>query len=133
MQRRGLSHFRGSARSESLTSIKRRLLPCKLFTSISHSAAPLDWTGCRPSGGGRPLGDASRQGLVSREGIRPFSGPAIAIKEVMTRVPVEHASPGIKAALAEIILKAAAQGVTSHDGLISAASSQVQAIISMMS
>ena len=55
------------------------------------------------------------------------------LEEVMTRVPVEHASPGIKAALAEIILKAAAQGVTSHDGLISAASSQVQAIISMMS
>jgi hypothetical protein len=55
------------------------------------------------------------------------------LEEVMTRVPVEQATPGIKAHLAEIILKAAAQGVTSYDGLIAAASSQIQAIISMMS
>jgi hypothetical protein len=55
------------------------------------------------------------------------------LEEVMTRVPAEQASPGIKAALAEIILKAAAQGVTSHDGLIAAAASQIQTIISMMS
>ena len=54
------------------------------------------------------------------------------LDEVMARVPVEQATPGIKAALAEIILKAAAQGVTSHDGLITAASSQIQTIVSMM-
>ena len=33
------------------------------------------------------------------------------LEEVMTRVPVEQATPGIKAHLAEIILKAAAQGI----------------------
>ena len=55
------------------------------------------------------------------------------LEEVMARVPVDQATPGIKAHLAEIILKAAAAGVTSYDGLIAAASSQVQAIISMMS
>ena len=55
------------------------------------------------------------------------------LEEVMTRVPVEQATPGIKAHLAEIILKAAAQGVTSHDGLIAAATSQIQAIIVLMS
>lgn len=55
------------------------------------------------------------------------------LEEVMARVPVEQATPGIKAHLAEIILKAAAQGVTSYDGLIVAASSQIQTIISMLS
>jgi hypothetical protein len=55
------------------------------------------------------------------------------LEEVMARVPVEQATPGIKAHLAEIILKAAAQGETSHDGLIAAASSQIQAIVSIMS
>jgi hypothetical protein len=57
----------------------------------------------------------------------------VVLEEVMTRVPIEQATPGIKAHLAEIILKAAAQGETSHDGLIAAASSQIQAIVSMMS
>jgi hypothetical protein len=57
----------------------------------------------------------------------------VVLEEVMTRVPAEQATPGIKAHLAEIILKAAAQGVTSYDGLIAAASSQIQTIISMLS
>ena len=55
------------------------------------------------------------------------------LEEVMTRVPMDHATPGIKAHLAEIILKAAAQGETTYDGLIAAASSQIQAIVSMLS
>jgi hypothetical protein len=55
------------------------------------------------------------------------------LEEVMTRVPLDHATPGIKAHLAEIILKAAAQGETSYDGLIAAASSQIQAIVSLVS
>jgi hypothetical protein len=57
----------------------------------------------------------------------------VVLEEVMARVPVEQATPGIKAHVAEIILKAAAQGVTSYDGLIAAASSQIQTIISMVS
>ena len=56
----------------------------------------------------------------------------IVLEEVMTRVPAAQATPGIKAHVAEIILKAAAQGVTSHDGLIAAASSQIQTIVSMV-
>jgi hypothetical protein len=55
------------------------------------------------------------------------------LEEVMTRVPMDQATPGIKAHLAEIILKTAAQGETSYDGLIAAASSQIQAIVSMLS
>jgi len=55
------------------------------------------------------------------------------LEEVMTRVPADQATPGIKAHLAEIILKAAAQGVTSYDGLIATATRQVQTIIAMMS
>ncbi|HZO48242.1 MAG TPA: hypothetical protein VFB68_20260 [Xanthobacteraceae bacterium] len=55
------------------------------------------------------------------------------LEEVMTRVPMDLATPGIKAHLAEIILKAAAQGETTYDGLVAAASNQIQAIVSMLS
>jgi hypothetical protein len=55
------------------------------------------------------------------------------LEEVMMRVPAEHATPGIKAHLAEIILKAAAQGETTYDGLVIAAASQIQAVVSMVS
>ena len=51
---------------------------------------------------------------------------------VMTQVPMNHATPGLKAHLAEVILQAAAQGVTSYDGLVAAASDQIQTIISML-
>ena len=56
-----------------------------------------------------------------------------ALDEVMTKVPLDQATPGVKAALAEYILKAAAQGQTSYEGLIAAASDQIQAILSMLS
>jgi hypothetical protein len=46
--------------------------------------------------------------------------------------PVGHATPGAKAHLAEIILQAAAQGLTSHDSLVAVASDQIQSIISML-
>jgi hypothetical protein len=38
-----------------------------------------------------------------------------ALDEVMTKIPLEQAAPGIKAAVAECILKAAANGQTSYD------------------
>jgi hypothetical protein len=38
----------------------------------------------------------------------------------------------IKARMAEFILRAAAEGQTSYDGLIAAASDQVQSIIAML-
>jgi hypothetical protein len=56
-----------------------------------------------------------------------------ALDDVMTKVPLDQATPGVKAALAEYILKAAAQGQTSYEGLIAAASDQIQAILSMLS
>jgi len=49
-----------------------------------------------------------------------------ALEESMTRVPVEYSTPAIKAYLAECILKAAAQGRTSYNGLVAAAVEQVQ-------
>lgn len=55
------------------------------------------------------------------------------LDEVMTRIPADQATPGIKAYLAEIILKTAAQGETSYDGLSAAASSQIHTIMSMLS
>ena len=41
-----------------------------------------------------------------------------ALEEVMTRVPSEHSTIEVKAYLAEFILKAAARGQTSYDGLV---------------
>ncbi|MGC1444363.1 MAG: hypothetical protein WA837_02770 [Xanthobacteraceae bacterium] len=55
-----------------------------------------------------------------------------ALEVVMTNVPMGYATPGVKAHLAEIILHAAARGLTSHDSLVAAASDQIQAIISML-
>jgi hypothetical protein len=55
-----------------------------------------------------------------------------ALDEVMTKIPLEQATPGIKAAMAECILKAAANGQTSYHGLIAAASEQIQTILSML-
>jgi len=55
-----------------------------------------------------------------------------ALEEVMTKIPLEQTTPGIKAALAECILKAAAEGQTSYDDLVAVASEQIQTIISML-
>ena len=48
------------------------------------------------------------------------------LDDVMTHIPVEQATSGIKIRLAEIILKAASDGQTSYDVLFAAASSQIQ-------
>ncbi len=55
-----------------------------------------------------------------------------ALDEVMTKIPAEQATPGIKAHMAELILKAAAEGQTSYEGLLAAASDQIQTILSML-
>ena len=54
-----------------------------------------------------------------------------ALEEAMIRVPLEQATPGIKAHLAECILKAAAKGEASYEGLIAAATDQLPTILSM--
>ena len=54
------------------------------------------------------------------------------LDEVMTKIPVDQATPGIKAHMAEVILKAAAEGQTSYDGLLASASDQIQTILSML-
>ena len=56
-----------------------------------------------------------------------------ALEEAMTKVPLEQASPGIKARLAECILKAAAEGQTSYEDLIAVAANQLPTILSMFS
>jgi hypothetical protein len=54
-----------------------------------------------------------------------------ALEDVMSKVPVEFATPATKAYLAECILKAAAQGHTSYNELIAAASDQIQVVLSL--
>jgi hypothetical protein len=53
------------------------------------------------------------------------------LEDAMTRVPLEQATPGIKAHVAECILRTAAQGQTTYEGLLAAASEQLQAILAM--
>jgi hypothetical protein len=55
-----------------------------------------------------------------------------ALDEAMTRVPAHQATPGIKAHMAELILKAAADGETSYECLLAAASDQIQTILSVL-
>lgn len=55
-----------------------------------------------------------------------------ALDEVMTKIPADQATPGIKAHMAELILKAAAEGQTSYEGLVVAASEQIQTALSML-
>ena len=54
------------------------------------------------------------------------------LDEVMTKIPVDQVTPGLKAHMAQIILKAAAEGQTSYDGLLASASGQIQTILSML-
>jgi ABC-type antimicrobial peptide transport system permease subunit len=55
-----------------------------------------------------------------------------ALETVITNVPLEYSTPATKAYLAEIILKAAAQGQTSFDGLVAAATGQIPEIIKFL-
>ena len=53
------------------------------------------------------------------------------LEDVMMRVPLEISNTTTKAYLAECILKAAAQGHTSYNELLTAATDQIQVIVSM--
>ena len=55
-----------------------------------------------------------------------------ALDEVMTRIPAEQATATFKVHMVEFILKAAAQGQITYEGLLAAASSQIQTILSML-
>ena len=54
------------------------------------------------------------------------------LEEVTTKIPAEQATQGVKANLAERILKAAAEGETTYDGLIAAATNEIQTILSTL-
>jgi hypothetical protein len=53
------------------------------------------------------------------------------LEDVMAKVPPEIGGITAKAYLAEAILKAAAQGHTSYNDLLAAATDQIQVIVSM--
>jgi hypothetical protein len=77
-------------------------------------------------------------GELTREKTMPAFGPELTqlmrsvLDEVMTKVPVESSSPAVKARLAECILKAAAQGHTTYSELVTAASNQIQVVVSLL-
>jgi hypothetical protein len=51
-------------------------------------------------------------------------------EEVTSAIPFDQATPAIKAHIAEVILNATAVGETSYDGLLAAASTKLEAILS---
>jgi hypothetical protein len=55
-----------------------------------------------------------------------------ALNEVMTKIPVDQATQEVKAYMAEIILKAAAEGQTNYEVLLAAASQQIRAVLSQL-
>ena len=55
------------------------------------------------------------------------------LEEAMTKVPAEQATTVTKAYMAEFILKAAAQGLTSYEGWMAAVINQLPTILSMFS
>jgi hypothetical protein len=56
----------------------------------------------------------------------------MALDDVMTKVPMNQATMEIKARMAEFILKTAADGQTTYVGLVTAASDQIQNVLSML-
>jgi hypothetical protein len=56
-----------------------------------------------------------------------------ALEEIMKRIPVEYSTQATKAYLAECILKAAAQGSTSFDALMTAAADKSLMINNLLS
>jgi hypothetical protein len=55
------------------------------------------------------------------------------LEEAMTKVPAEQATTVTKAYLAEFILRAAAEGLTSYEGLMAAVVNRLPTILSMFS
>jgi hypothetical protein len=55
-----------------------------------------------------------------------------ALDEVMARVPMDQATPEIKAHMAELILKTAADGQTTFESLLAVASDRIQTILSVV-
>jgi hypothetical protein len=56
-----------------------------------------------------------------------------ALEEAMTKVPSRQATPAIKAHLAQSILRAAAEGQTTAEGLLMAAINELPTILSFFS
>src|SRR5262249_3399448 len=126
---------------------KRRLCSdqARCHRSLSFISAKAGMQVCRPNLGRRfrgsersRLSDSNSCCDETGERIMASYGPELiqimraVLDEVMTKIPVEQVTPGLKAHMAQIILKAAAEGQTSYDGLLASASDQIQTILSML-
>jgi hypothetical protein len=54
------------------------------------------------------------------------------LDEAATKIPVDQVTPGIKAQMAEFILRAAAEGRTGYEELLAIALAQIQPVLSML-
>jgi hypothetical protein len=55
-----------------------------------------------------------------------------ALEEVMAKVPSELRTPAVKAHVAELILKAAAEGQTAYDQFVNAATDQISVVLGLL-
>src|SRR5262249_30348531 len=111
-----------------------RLLPRRRESKLSPLIRGRHFRGSERS----RVGDANSCCDQTGERIMASYGPELiqimraVLDEVMTKIPVEQVTPGVKAHMAEVILKAAAAGQTSYDGLLASASNQIQTILSLL-
>jgi hypothetical protein len=81
------------------------------------------WQSCRRKTGDRIMPSYSPELIQTMRA---------ALDDVMAKIPVDQATPGIKAHMAEFILKAAAEGQTSYERLLAAASDNIQTVLSTL-
>jgi hypothetical protein len=55
-----------------------------------------------------------------------------ALDEAMTKIPVDQVTPELKAQLADFILRVAAEGQITYNGLLVAAADKIQTILSIL-
>jgi hypothetical protein len=55
-----------------------------------------------------------------------------ALDKAMTSIPADQATPALKMHMAEFILRTAAEGQTSYEGRLTAASAQIQTLLTML-
>jgi hypothetical protein len=80
----------------------------------------------------------SNAGCVNGDRTMPSYDPELiqtmraVLDEAVTKIPVDQVTPGIKAQMAEFILRAAAEGRTGYEELLAAALAQIQPVLSML-
>src|SRR6516225_7317606 len=110
-----------------------RSLPRRRESSLSsQSGTPLSRSERSKVGDSNSCCDETGERIMASYGPELIQIMRAVLDEVMTKIPVDQVTPGVKAHMAEVILKAAAQGQTSYDALLASASDQIQTVLSLL-